>query len=431
MKKSLMYSIRLVCLIFLTVSVTLVPLQTNAFQKKEFYLALGDSLPAGLNSDGEFGNSYTDFIAESLLENGSLSTYVDDFATSGYTTHQVLDDIVNNVTRNKLPITDQIKQASIITIQAGANDFLNFVDKQTLTVNIDAQTAILTLKQISANISSIVSEIKKLNPDSTIYLIGYYFSFPHGTVEQQNIMKAATVSINTAIETAATLSNVHYVSMYHVFDEDPIKYLPNPLDVHPTVEGYQLMANTFLKEYEENEKIVFTDVPEDHYAKEAIYLLARSELLPGITDNTFGPNLPITRSEAAHVLYNVLNLDQSIPANPYFKDIDESHPAYMAIAKLTEAGIFQKGEFFNPDSPLTRAQMAKILMTAYHFNEQTEVTFTDVDTNHWAYSYITTLASLGITTGYTDGSFKPDMNTTRAQFAAFLYRTYLLSLMKE
>ncbi len=48
--------------------------------------------------------------------------------------------------------------------------------------------------------------------------------------------------------------------------------------------------------------------------------------------------------------------------------------------------------------------------------------FNDVDTNYWAFQAIEALASSGITTGYADGTFRPENTVTRAQMATFLSR---------
>ena len=46
---------------------------------------------------------------------------------------------------------------------------------------------------------------------------------------------------------------------------------------------------------------------------------------------------------------------------------------------------------------------------------------------YWAASYVDYLYTAGITTGYTDGTFRPNQNITRAQFAVMLYRYLGLS----
>ena len=47
--------------------------------------------------------------------------------------------------------------------------------------------------------------------------------------------------------------------------------------------------------------------------------------------------------------------------------------------------------------------------------------FTDTR-NYWAAAYVDYLYNADITTGYADGTFRPDQNITRAQFSAMLYR---------
>lgn len=47
--------------------------------------------------------------------------------------------------------------------------------------------------------------------------------------------------------------------------------------------------------------------------------------------------------------------------------------------------------------------------------------FTDID-DYWGASYVDFLYNAGITTGFADGSFRPDQKITRAQFAVMLYR---------
>ena len=48
--------------------------------------------------------------------------------------------------------------------------------------------------------------------------------------------------------------------------------------------------------------------------------------------------------------------------------------------------------------------------------------FPDVDSNHWAAAEIKLLSEQGVIVGYPDGTFKPDENVTRAEFAAMAIR---------
>jgi hypothetical protein len=71
--------------------------------------------------------------------------------------------------------------------------------------------------------------------------------------------------------------------------------------------------------------------------------------------------------------------------------------------------------------------MAKILVNAFHLESNgNNKTFSDIKTNYWAYDSIRTLASLDITEGYPDGTFKPGQPIKRAEFAALLAKTIKL-----
>ncbi len=50
--------------------------------------------------------------------------------------------------------------------------------------------------------------------------------------------------------------------------------------------------------------------------------------------------------------------------------------------------------------------------------------FTDVSTNHWAKDFISELTALEVLQGFPDGSFRPDEQVTRAQFAAMLSQAF-------
>ena len=48
--------------------------------------------------------------------------------------------------------------------------------------------------------------------------------------------------------------------------------------------------------------------------------------------------------------------------------------------------------------------------------------FRDVTSAHWAFASVERAAELGLVTGYSDGTFRPDTAVTRAQFVLMLWR---------
>lgn len=112
-----------------------------------------------------------------------------------------------------------------------------------------------------------------------------------------------------------------------------------------------------------------------------------------------------------------------------FNDVDINSKYGKAIDYLVSANIlsgYNQYEFGSKD-PLTRAQFAKIvvLMAGREKEALTKTTesFTDVGSDHWAVGYINEAASLGLITGYPDGSFGADEKITYAQAITVIIRT--------
>ena len=57
--------------------------------------------------------------------------------------------------------------------------------------------------------------------------------------------------------------------------------------------------------------------------------------------------------------------------------------------------------------------------------------FTDVATNHWANNFIGELTALEVLQGFPDGSFRPDEQVTRAQFAAMLSQAFQIARVRN
>ncbi|WP_107840848.1 C40 family peptidase [Metasolibacillus meyeri] len=131
-----------------------------------------------------------------------------------------------------------------------------------------------------------------------------------------------------------------------------------------------------------------------------------------------------SRGEVAIQLAKALNLDTSDTNSP-FADVKPSAKYAGAVSALSQLGVFSGDEHgkFNPASPITRAQLAKVLVVAFDLQQQGDApTFTDVPTSHWASEYVATLASTGITVGKGDGTFAVNDYVTLTHLEAFINR---------
>ncbi|ARI76232.1 S8 family serine peptidase [Halobacillus mangrovi] len=168
----------------------------------------------------------------------------------------------------------------------------------------------------------------------------------------------------------------------------------------------------------------FDDVSDGFWGKEAIEKLNVAGVINGYPNGNFGVNDQIIRADAAAMIVRAFDLDTDNPKDPGFTDVEEGDYMYEEIAAIAEAGIMNGSPdgSFDPKANLKRSEMAKIVVEAYDLKGNTSKRFKDVPLYHWAQDYINTLAANKITIGYPDGTFKPDNNTTRAEFAMFLAR---------
>lgn len=79
---------------------------------------------------------------------------------------------------------------------------------------------------------------------------------------------------------------------------------------------------------------------------------------------------------------------------------------------------------FKPDANLTRAEAAVIFyrLMGSSGTSGSGIEYSDVPAGKWYYDAVTALAAKGIITGYSDGTFKPDATITRAEFTVIALR---------
>jgi hypothetical protein len=103
-----------------------------------------------------------------------------------------------------------------------------------------------------------------------------------------------------------------------------------------------------------------------------------------------------------------------------FTDLVPSHAHYASVERLAAEGIVSgcTATRFCPTNGLSRGQLASLLDRAFDLPAATSSTFSDAGITHAA--AIETLAAAGITSGYPDGRFRPELTVTRGQLASFL-----------
>ena len=147
----------------------------------------------------------------------------------------------------------------------------------------------------------------------------------------------------------------------------------------------------------------------------------------GYEDGTVQPEGDITRAEVATIFFRLLT-DESrneywSQTNPY-SDVSADDWFNNAVSTLTNAGVLDGYEdgTFKPNGNITRAEFATITARFFEATYDGENLFPDIE-GHWAQDYINEAANAGIVNGYEDGTFRPQQYITRAEAVTMVNRT--------
>ncbi|MFB4165265.1 N-acetylmuramoyl-L-alanine amidase [Alteribacillus sp. JSM 102045] len=184
---------------------------------------------------------------------------------------------------------------------------------------------------------------------------------------------------------------------------------------------------SFLSAANLSQAEAFNDVGEDYWAKNEISFLEEKGIVDGRESGDFGPEEEVARAQAAKMMSNALSSDSiHTPSSPTFSDVNTEFWAFKHIERAAELEAFtgKKDGRFDPNGNIERAQVAAIVGRAFFGeeaeNNDAEVNFEDISDDFWAKGYIATLAEHGIIED--EDHFRPNENATRAEVSAYLAR---------
>ncbi|GAB2721398.1 peptidase S8 [Paenibacillus thermoaerophilus] len=168
----------------------------------------------------------------------------------------------------------------------------------------------------------------------------------------------------------------------------------------------------------------FLDI-DGHWAEKQMVSSVRSGWMTGYDGYAFKPDRYITRAEIAASLGRALKLSAGGDAVA-FADVPAEHWAYGAIQALAARGWLQgyADGTFAPERPVTRAEMAvlvgRVLRIPVKNIGPASSPFKDVPVGHWAQPMLRQMYAGGWIDGYDNGTFRPNDNATRAEWAVML-----------
>ena len=177
----------------------------------------------------------------------------------------------------------------------------------------------------------------------------------------------------------------------------------------------------------------FTDVPgEDNWAHAGIDYCVANGLMSGIGNDLFGPKLTTTRAQIVQILYNLEGEPKVSGTTPFTDLTQDWYQDAILWAYQTGVVAGTSSTTFEPDRPVTREQIAVILMEYMTRVLKLERTWTPADlstfpdagsVSDWAKDAMADAVGLGLISGASNGGqtyLEPQGSATREQVATIL-----------
>lgn len=176
--------------------------------------------------------------------------------------------------------------------------------------------------------------------------------------------------------------------------------------------------------------LVFSDLPEDHWAKGYIDGLTARGILAGFPDGTYGPDQPLTRAQFAAQLAQAFDTLPSQRAPLSFQDLAADYWAETSINQTVAQGFMSgyPGGVFQPEETVPRVQVMaaiaaglqmpvqsrpEIILQAHPDQEQVPA---------WARQQAASAIAANLVNPEPGRPLAPNRPATRAEVAAMLYQ---------
>ncbi|WP_404328667.1 SGNH/GDSL hydrolase family protein [Mesobacillus maritimus] len=212
----------------------------NLFKKDLKIVAIGDSLTQGVGDETESGGYVG--ILNHTFEDNNLKIKIKNYGKKGNRTDQLLKRLDNE------EIVSSISKADLVFITIGANDIMKVV-KSNFT-NLKLEPFEKERLDYIERLTAIFDKINEMNPDTKIYLIGFYnpFELYFGDIEELGLIMNSWNDTGKAV--TEEYENVDYIPVADLFSQSTIELLADDY-FHPNTSGYKLMAKRVIEYVDE------------------------------------------------------------------------------------------------------------------------------------------------------------------------------------
>ena len=206
-----------------------------------YYLSLGDYVSNYVMVDDVKVESFTDMVGDYLINEDKVAEHKSDYVSNNMTSKKLLEMIEGNVYNNEgSGLVGEIKKSKYVTITLGINDVLNYIKYDSISDKLIYDEEILKEKinVFKHNYYNIVNEIKDINKESNVMLVGTYSIYGDNVVSNL---------LNDAIKDVSINYNCHFIDVSDIGDN--YLYMSNKLYLNGM--GQEVITNKVIAKINE------------------------------------------------------------------------------------------------------------------------------------------------------------------------------------
>jgi lysophospholipase L1-like esterase len=139
----------------------------------------------------------------------------------------------------------------VVTISIGANDLFYKLGINSLDIAYYSEADLKKyVDEVLTDVESLIVQVKKYCKEDII-LIGYYNPLWHMKKSYAKEIDPVFVYANNKLKDICKKNDLYYVDILKLFEQNN-NYLPNPLDIHPSNEGYSAISKKVIDMIDEH-----------------------------------------------------------------------------------------------------------------------------------------------------------------------------------
>ena len=206
--------------------------------EEKILVGLGDSLTQGVGDERKMGGYLGRLATEMEKFQGVSQIDLWNEAKRGRRSDQLLKQIQSG------EINESLKKADVIVMTIGGNDIMRIVKQDLFKLRVDAfQNELLVFAK---RYGEILIEIRKINPDAPLIILGLYNPFSLVTDQANEFDQILANWNNTINNVAYSDMNSCFVPVNDLFNSNS-KMVYHTDFFHPNSKGYEQMTDRVLE----------------------------------------------------------------------------------------------------------------------------------------------------------------------------------------